>query len=186
MTTLSIWIFSTENAGRSRVEVGALFKLFREVLNRLETHKDFDKLRKETGVRFVGNLSLFPKDMIEHIKKIEKLTEKNNRFKLAILAGYGGRQELIDAAQKMADDAKRGKLKSITEKTFRSYLYAPDIPDPDLIFRSAGEQRLSGLLPWQSVYSEFYFCPKLWPAVTKEDFAKAIKEYTQRHRRFGK
>jgi undecaprenyl diphosphate synthase len=184
--TLSVWIFSTENASRSKEEVGALFKLFEEMLNKLESHKDFDKLRKEVELRFVGNLSIFPNRLIERIKKIEHLTEKNKEYKLVILAGYGGRQEIIDAANKIAADAKAGKAKRIDEETFRSYLYAPDIPDPDLIFRSADEQRLSGLLPWQSVYSEFYFCKKLWPDVTKEDFANAITEFRNRQRRFGK
>ncbi len=155
-------------------------------MDRIEKSKEFEKIRKEVSIRWVGKLSLFPKDIVERINKIEKLTGKNKKYTVVFLAGYGGRQELIDAANSMAVDVKSGKIKQIDEKTFNSYLYAPDISDPDLIFRSAGEQRLSGLLPWQSVYSEFYFCPKLWPDVTKEDFEKAISEFRQRHRRFGK
>jgi len=101
------------------------------------------------------------------------------------LIGYGGRQEIVDATNKIVEDAKLGKIKNIDEKIFASYLYAPDIPDPDLVIRTA-EKRLSGLLPWQSTYSELCFIDKLWPEFTKDDLIIAINNFRQRERRFGK
>lgn len=184
--TLSIWIFSTENASRSKEEIGALFTLFGVMLDRIGRDKDYDTLRKRAKIRFVGSLDIFPEIIRNKVKKIEDETAKNKEFNLMILCGYGGRQELIDAANHMISDAILGDLKKVDEKTFSSYLYAPDVSDPDLVFRSAGEKRLSGLLPWQTVYSEFYFCEKLWPDVEKSDIQDAIDEYKGRKRKFGK
>jgi len=186
ITTLSIWIFSTENSGRSKEEVEALYKLFEGMLDRIESSKELEQLRTKTRVRFIGRMSIFPKQIIERAKVVEAKTNPNAKYTVAILCGYGGRQEIVDATNRIIADAKAGKIKEVDEKTFSSYLYAPDISDPDLVFRSAGEKRLSGLLPWQTTYSEFYFCEKLWPDVTKEDLNKAITEYRSRQRRFGK
>jgi tritrans,polycis-undecaprenyl-diphosphate synthase [geranylgeranyl-diphosphate specific] len=186
ITTLSVWIFSTENANRNKEEVEALHKLFEEMLNRIENSKELEQLRAKARVKFVGRLSVFPKHIIERAKAVEAKTNQDAKFTLVILCGYGGRQEIVDATNRILVDAKAGKIKEVDEKTFSSYLYAPDVSDPDLIFRSAGEKRLSGLLPWQTTYGEFYFCDKLWPDVTKEDLNKAITEYRNRERRFGK
>ncbi|VVB73239.1 Tritrans,polycis-undecaprenyl-diphosphate synthase (GGDP specific) [uncultured archaeon] len=176
VTTLSIWIFSTENAGRSRDEVEALFRLFEEVLDKIESSKELEQLRTKARVRFIGQLSIFPKRIVDRVKEVEAKTNQDSKYTLAILCGYGGRQEIVDAANRIADDARNGKLDKVDEKAFASYLYAPDVRDPDLVFRSAGEKRLSGLLPWQTTYSEFYFCEKLWPDVNKEDLNRAINE----------
>jgi len=186
VTTLSIWIFSTENASRSKEEVESLYKLFEEMLNRIENSKELEQLRTKARVRFIGRMSIFPKHIIERAKAVEAKTNQDAKFTVAILCGYGGRQEIVDATNRIISDAKGGKIGAVDEKTFSSYLYAPDISDPDLVFRSSGEKRLSGLLPWQTVYSEFYFCEKLWPDITKEDLNTAISEFKSRKRRFGK
>ncbi|MEM3408072.1 MAG: polyprenyl diphosphate synthase [Candidatus Micrarchaeia archaeon] len=186
VTTLSIWILSTENMKRSKEEVDALFDLFNKMLDELLSSKDFEKARKEISITFVGDFSSFPKEIKDKIDRIHKLTSKNKKYKLGIFCNYGGRKELIDAANKMIKDAKTGKLNEVNENTFSNYLYAPHLGDPDIIFRSGGEVRLSGFMPWQSVYSELYFCKKLWPDITKKDFYSAIEEIKKRERRFGR
>jgi len=122
--------------------------------------------------------------LIEKAEKLEAKT-KNRKQTLAFLIGYGGRQEIVDGINRIIEDVKSGKINKVDENLFSSYLYAPDLPDPDLIIRT-GEKRLSGLLPWQSTYSELYFIDKLWPEITREDFVTAIDDFRQRERRFGR
>jgi len=184
--TISIWILSTENLKRSKEEVDALFDLFDRMLSELLSAKEFDKLRKEVKIKFVGDISIFPEKLQRKILEIEGKTSKNAKYTLAILCNYGGKKEIVDAVNKIIMDAKKGKIREIDEDSFRKYLYAPDIRDPDLILRAGGEKRVSGLLPWQSVYSEFYFTTKLWPDIQKKDIYNAIEEYRKRERRFGK
>jgi undecaprenyl diphosphate synthase len=176
---LIVWIFSTENAGRNEEEVKGLFELFDKTLDRLDKEEI-----KGVRMRFIGKRDIFPKRIIDKADKLEEKTKKEKRS-LIILVGYGGRQEIVDAANRIIIDAKEGKVSVVNEKIFSSYMYAPDVPDPDIIIRT-GEKRLSGLLPWQSVYSELYFIDKLWPEFTKEDLVGAISDYRQRERRFGK
>lgn len=176
---LTLWILSTENASRTKSEVEGLFKLFERMLGEIENgHED-------SSIRFAGDFSIFPQSLVKRAKKVEEKT-KGRKLKLIILMGYGGRREIVDAVNKLIEEAKEGKISKVDEESFRQYLYAPDIPDPDLIFRSGGEKRLSGLLPWQTTYSEFYFSDKLWPEITRDEFDTAIADYRQRHRRFGK
>ena len=184
--TISVWILSTENIKRSKDEVDALFDLFNRMLDDLLNSREFEKLRKEVRIRFVGDISVFPDRLIEKIERIESTTSKNRKYTLAILCNYGGKKEIIDSVNRIIKDAKKGKVAKIDEESFQKYLYAPDIRDPDLIFRAGGERRASGLLPWQSVYSEFYFSNKLWPDIQKKDIYTAIEEYKRRERRFGK
>jgi undecaprenyl diphosphate synthase len=178
---LTLWIFSTENASRPSEEVSTLFKLFDKMLDEVEKKYDEDE---GVSFRFVGRLDLFPKELVARAKSIEEKT-KGRSLQVIILMGYGGRQEIVDAVNKLIGDVKKGKTDKIDEKTFTSYLYAPDVPDPDLIIRTA-EKRLSGLLPWQGVYSEIYFCKKLWPEFTKKDLAAAVRQYYATERRFGR
>jgi len=176
---LTLWILSTENASRTKSEVEGLFKLFERMLNEIE------KGHEDSSIRFAGDFSIFPASLVERARKVEEKT-KGRKLQLIILMGYGGRREIVDATNRIIKDATDGRISKVDEASFRQYLYIPDIPDPDMIFRSGGEKRLSGLLPWQTVYSEFYFSDKLWPEITKEEFAAAINDYRQRHRRFGK
>jgi len=116
------------------------------------------------------------------IKKAEELSEKNKEYQLNLLLSYGGRAEIVDAINAII---KKG-YEEVDEEIVSSHLYTAGLPDPDLIIRTSGEQRLSGLLPWQSVYSELYFCRKLWPDFGKKDFEVALRHYARRKRRFGR
>ncbi|MCS7109637.1 MAG: polyprenyl diphosphate synthase, partial [Candidatus Micrarchaeota archaeon] len=156
------------------------------MLDEILNSKDFDKVRKEVKIRFLGDLTPFSSELREKIKKVEKLTSKNAKYTLAIFCNYGGRKEIVDAVNKIIKDAKEGKIDKIDEGLFSKYLYTAELPDPDLIFRSGEEKRLSGFLPWQSVYSEFYFSDKLWPDITKKDILAAINDFKKRERRFGR
>ena len=115
-------------------------------------------------------------------------THENREMTLVFAVSYGGRAEIVDAAQRIARDAEDGKLdvNQLDEKIFASYLYAPDLPDPDLLIRTSGESRLSGFLLWQSAYAEFVFVDVNWPAFRHVDFLRALRDYAGRNRRFGK
>ncbi|MCX8202297.1 MAG: polyprenyl diphosphate synthase [Candidatus Micrarchaeota archaeon] len=186
ISTLSVWILSTENMKRSKMEIDVLFDLFDKMLDELLYGDEFKKARDEVRIKFVGNITNFPAHLKEKILKIENLTQKNAKYTLAIFCNYGGRKEIVDTVNKIILEAKSGKIKEVNEQLFAKYLYAPEIGEPDLIFRSGGEKRLSGFLPWQSVYSEFYFTNKLWPDVSKKDIYTAIEEFKKRERRFGR
>lgn len=186
VSTLSVWILSTENMKRSKEEIEDLFDLFEKMLDQLLSSKDFEEVRKEVKIKFIGDISIFPESIKKKIKEIESKTYENSKYTLVICANYGGRKEIIDAVNKIIVDAKNGKISHINDEEFRKYLYAPEISEPDLIFRSGGEKRISGFMPWQSVYSEFYFSNKLWPDIEKRDIYKAIEDFKKRQRRFGK
>jgi undecaprenyl diphosphate synthase len=177
---LTMWGFSTDNFKRDRSEVGALFELFKENLRKAIDSDDSNK--KELRVRFFGRLALFPPEMQEMIRKAEKATAGGQRkYQLNLLLSYGGREELVDAVNSILAE----RVEKVDEKAISDHLYTRGLPDPDLIIRTSGEQRLSGLMPWQSCYSEFYFCRKLWPDFTRKDFEAALKEFARRRRRYG-
>ena len=180
---VTLWGFSMENFDRDRGEVELLMKLFETKLNEInneEVHQN--KIR----VRVFGRKELLTKKVREKIEQFEKETENYDRYFVNILLAYGGKQEIVDACNSILEDFKDGKLKSVTEKNFPTYLYTPGLPDPDLVIRTSGEQRISGLMPWQTSYSELYFCPKLWPDFSKQDLKDALEDYESRKRRFGK
>jgi undecaprenyl diphosphate synthase len=177
---LTMWGFSLENFQRDKSEIGQLFELFKQNLR--EAIEGDEKNKHELRVRFFGRLHLFPREIQEMIKKAEQLSSKNSKHQLNLLLSYGGRAEIIDAVNTILKEG----YKEVDEKIVSEHMYTKDIPDPDLIIRTSGEQRLSGLLPWQSVYSEFYFSKKLWPDFGKKDFEAALKQYAKRKRRFGK
>ena len=139
-------------------------------------------------IRWIGRPKRLWSSVIKELEEAEELTKKNKTLTLNMCVNYGGRSEIVDAATALARDVKRGKVKpdSITEKTFVKYLNSPTMSDVDLFLRSSGEQRTSNFLPWQSVYAEFVFMDVLWPDVTRKTLWKAIEEYSQRDRRFGK
>ncbi|MFA5050327.1 MAG: polyprenyl diphosphate synthase [Candidatus Micrarchaeia archaeon] len=177
---LTMWGFSLENFRRDEKELLKLFELFKK--NLVKALVSSEKEKFDVKVKFLGRTSLFPKEISEMMKKAEKESENREKYQLNLLMSYGGRAEIIDAVNTII---KKG-IKKIDEKTFQNYLYTKAIPDPDLIIRTSGEKRLSGLMPWQSAYSELYFCDKLWPDFKKEDFEDAIDNYLKRKRRFGK
>jgi|WetSurMetagenome_2_1015567.scaffolds.fasta_scaffold124351_2 undecaprenyl diphosphate synthase len=178
---LTMWGFSTDNFKRDRDEVGGLFELFKENLKKAIDSDDRNK--DELRVRFFGRVSLFPKEIQEMIKKAEELTSSGERkYQLNLLLSYGGREEIVDAVNSIIGEG----LKEVDEDAISAHLYTKGLPDPDLIIRTSGEQRLSGLMPWQSCYSEFYFCKKLWPDFSKRDLDAALSVYMKRKRRYGK
>jgi undecaprenyl diphosphate synthase len=178
---LTMWGFSTDNFKRDREEVGGLFELFKENLKKAIESDDRNK--NELRVRFFGRLNLFPREIQEMIRKAEEATAPGDRkYQLNLLLSYGGREELVDAVNSII----REGVREVDEDAISAHLYTKGLPDPDLIIRTSGEQRLSGLLPWQSCYSEFYFCKKLWPDFSKKDFGAALSEYAKRMRRYGK
>lgn len=178
---LTMWGFSTDNFKRDRDEVGGLFELFKENLKKAIDSDDSNK--NELRVRFFGRLDLFPREIQEMIRKAEEATSGGERkYQLNLLLSYGGREEIVDAVNAIIAEG----IRKADEETIARHLYTRGLPDPDLIIRTSGEQRLSGLMPWQSCYSEFYFSKKLWPDFSKRDFDAALREYANRMRRFGK
>lgn len=172
------YAFSTENWQRTKLEVSYLLQLFREVLDR-----DMPELMAK-GVRIncVGRLTDFPADLQEKMREVMAASAKNKKINLHLALSYGGRAEILAAAKKLIEQG----IKNPTEKDFSQALWTAGIPDPDLVIRTSGEERLSGFLPWQSVYSELFFTPTLWPAFTKKEFLSILKEYDGRERRRGK
>lgn len=177
---LTMWGFSTDNFRRDPDEVQGLFGLFKENLKKAIESDDRNK--KELRVRFFGRLNLFPKEIQQMIRKVEEVSGRNTKYQLNLMLSYGGREEIVDAVNRIIAEGAR----EVDENAISRHLYTHGLPDPDLIIRTSGEQRLSGLMPWQSCYSEFYFCKKLWPDFSKKDFDAALKEYARRRRRFGK
>ncbi|MFA5108341.1 MAG: polyprenyl diphosphate synthase [Candidatus Micrarchaeia archaeon] len=181
--TVSFWAFSTENFNRDKEEVEGLFVAFEVRLAKIMKEAEFE--RHQVRVRFVGERERFPKKIQMGMKKIEDDTKKYDKYFLNMFIGYGGRPELVDAAKKLAKDFASNPQK-ITEAEFEKRLWSAGVPDPELIVRTSGEMRLSGFLPFQSTYSELYFCQKLWPEFEQADFESALQEFSNRKRRWGK
>ena len=180
---LTVYAFSTENWKRPKTEVMGLMSLLANYLKNWESYIGGTEIR----IRVIGDISSFDPAIKAAINYVEKMTEKKKGLSVNIALGYGGRNEIISAAKKLAQKVKDGtiNLNDITEEAFSKELYTYDIPDPDLIIRTAGELRLSNFLIWQSSYSEFWFTDKLWPEFMEEDLEQAICDYQQRKRKFG-
>ena len=180
---LTVYGFSTENWKRSVEEVGALMQLFRYYMVRLL------KIAKANNVRvkMIGERSRFDRDIVEGINRLERETKDNTGLTFVIAVNYGGRDEIVRAARRMAEDLEQGRIEKeeITEQSFASYLDTAGIPDPDLLIRTSGELRLSNYLLWQLAYTEIYVTDCLWPDFDKEELEKAIAAYNKRDRRFG-
>ena len=181
---LTVYAFSTENWSRPENEVAALMKLLRNYMKTcLKT-----AAKNDMKIRVIGDIEPLDDDIKSRIRELEAATTDNGGLNFTIALNYGSRDELTRAAQKMAKDCAEGKIKAeeIDESVFETYLDTHGIPDPDMMIRTSGEQRLSKYLLWQLAYSEFYFTDVPWPDFTKEELVKAIEEYNHRHRRFGK
>ena len=181
---LTVYAFSTENWSRPENEVAALMKLLRNYMKTcLKT-----AAKNDLTTRVIGDIEPLDDDIKSRIRELEAATTDNGGLNFTIALNYGSRDELTRAAQKMAKDCAEGKIKAeeIDESVFETYLDTHGIPDPDMMIRTSGEQRLSNYLLWQLAYSEFYFTDVPWPDFTKEELVKAIEEYNHRHRRFGK
>ncbi|MEE0419890.1 MAG: isoprenyl transferase [Lachnospiraceae bacterium] len=180
---LTVYLFSTENWKRSKDEVDGLMKLFRSYT------KTCIKTAAENNmkVRTLGDPSALAKDLQESLRRLVDSSKDNTGLNFQIAINYGSRDEIIRAVQRVAADCAEGKIEadSIDEELFSGYLDTAEIPDPDLLIRTSGEQRLSNYLLWQLAYTEFYFTDVPWPAFTKDEMWKAIEKYNGRERRFG-
>jgi undecaprenyl diphosphate synthase len=180
---LTMFGFSSENWRRPEGEVFDLMQLLRFYLRSeiAELHKNGVRLR------VIGDRSKLSGDIVTMIEKAEELTRGNTDLNLIIALSYGSRQEIADATRQMVRDALEGLLRpeDITEESFSARLLTRDIPDPDLLVRTSGEQRISNFLLWQSAYTELVFVDTLWPDFTKRDLEDAIREFNQRDRRYG-
>lgn len=183
---LTIYAFSTENFNRSQKEVATLMGLLKQELDKAK--EDSRIHQNKVRIRILGRLESLPEDLQGSARVIMRMTKAYNAYQLNIALAYGGREEIIQAIQHMGSDIKKGKLKikDISQKTVSSYLYTKGLPDPDLILRTSGEERISNFLLWQLAYSELYFSDVYWPALQKRDFLLAIRSYQNRKRRFGK
>ena len=181
---LTLYAFSTENWNRSEDEVQTLMGLLRDYLK-----SDLKEVQKNNvRIRFIGEREMLDADIVQKMAEIESETLKNTGMTLCIALSYGSRQEIVNAVKKTAALVKEGdiSLNDIDVKLFSDMLYTKDIPDPDLVVRTSGEQRISNYLLWQIAYSEFYFTDVLWPDFNKKLLEDIIAEFNKRERRYGK
>jgi short-chain Z-isoprenyl diphosphate synthase len=187
---ITLWVFSTENRKRPLEEVTGILAAVENKLKILACDSQIHSRR--IRVRAVGRLELPPPSTLAAVRAAEAATKDYSGMHLTIAAAYGGREEIVDAVrgllrdQLAQDKTLREAIELVTPEAISRSLYAPDLPDPDLIIRTSGEIRLSGFLLWQSVFSEFYFTDVYWPAFRRIDFLRALRAFQQRQRRFGK
>lgn len=175
---LIVYAFSEENWRRTEEEVGHLMKLFRYFIE----HEGKRLLAEEVRVRFVGDRARFSEDIQKGMERVESMTGKDFRITLYLAVSYGGRAEILAAANALIFE----NAEIVSEEEFSKKLWSYPMPDPDLIIRTGGEQRLSGFLPWQSVYSELFFTETLWPDFSPMEFERIVADFHTRERRYGK
>ena len=180
---VTVYAFSTENWSRPESEVHTLMELFVEYFDRYDPELEAEGIR----VRFTGDISALPQNIQEVCKRAEEGSKHRDRMTLIVALNYGGRREIVQAAQKLSALVASGEIKSedITEELFSKNLYLPDVPDPDLIIRPSGEERTSNFLVWEGAYSELWFSDVLWPDFGMKELTDALVAYTKRDRRFG-
>ena len=177
------WRISTENWNRPKEEVNALMKLLRNYMKTcLKT-----AAKNDMKVRVIGDITKLDEDIQKRILELEEATKNNGGLNFQIAINYGSRDEITRAVRTLAEDVKEGKLmpEEVNEACIERYLDTHDIPDPDLLIRTSGEQRLSNYLLWQLAYTEFYFTDVPWPDFSKQELEKAIEQYNRRDRRYG-
>ncbi|MDR1560102.1 MAG: isoprenyl transferase [Clostridiales bacterium] len=180
---LTVYAFSTENWRRPKDEVDTLMDLIHDYI---QQYID-DSKKNDMRIRMIGDLSRLSAELRRKIDDLLEMTKDKKGMSVVIALNYGGRDDIVRAARKLAADVKGGRktLNEVDEKLFASYLDTADMPDPDLLIRTSGEMRISNFLLWQTAYTEIYYCDKLWPDFTIKDLEKAIGQYQQRNRRYG-
>lgn len=180
---LTVYAFSTENWKRPKDEVDTLMKLLRSYMKTCLKTAEKNRMR----VRVLGDLTGLDEDIRSRILELEEASKDHDGLNFQIAINYGSRDEMVRAMRRMAADQAEGKItpEEITEERFAGYLDTAGIPDPDLLIRTSGEERLSNFLLWQLAYTEFYFTDVLWPDFSKKELEKAIEQYNKRDRRFG-
>ena len=178
ITELTLYAFSMQNLNRPKKEYDFIMDVFRDALK--EFFSDDNKNKDKMRLRVLGRIDLLPEDICNTLKEAQEKTKQNTPFTLNMALAYGGREEIVDAVNKMLKD----NINSIDEKSFAKYLYFDS--EPDLIIRTGGDRRTSNFLPWQSIYSEWAFLEKTWPEFERKDLVACIDDFNQRERRFGR
>jgi len=182
---LTIWLLSNQNLSRPPAELEPLLAIIADTVNDLAS-------RRRWEIRPVGSMELLPKDLVDQLNDVASKTKGIKGVLINVAIGYGGRSEIADAVKSIinapanVDKSAAEIASSISVDEIGRHLYTAGLPDPDLVIRTSGEQRLGGFLLWQSAHSEFYFCEAYWPDFRRVDFLRAIRAYSQRNRRFGK
>ncbi len=179
---LTVYAFSTENWSRPEEEVGTIMKLLKKYLNEAIDTMERDHIR----MKIFGDVQGLPQELQELVKKTDEISQRYEGFQANICLNYGGRNEIVNAAKRYAEALAKGEdVGELTEEKLSGYMYSAGIPDPDLLIRPGGEQRISNFLLWQCAYAEFYFTDVLWPDFSPEELDKAIAEFHRRDRRYG-
>ena len=179
---LTVYAFSTENWKRPEDEVKTIMRLLRRYLNEAIDTMERDKIR----MKIFGDVAGLPQELQELVQKTDEISKHYEGFQANICLNYGGRDEIVHAARRYAEDYAAGKAQGeLSEEQFGGYLYSAGIPDPDLLIRPGGEQRISNFLLWQCAYAEFYFSDVLWPDFGTDELDKAIEAFRRRDRRYG-
>lgn len=187
---ITMWVFSTDNKGRSDEELQYLFKLFKHEAERMIANPRIHD--NKVRVKIIGDIADFPEDTRGALIELEEKTADYDQMLLNIAIGYGGREEITHAVQKLLKEKlQQGErledvVDDLSPDEIGQYLYTAGTPDPDFVIRTSGEIRLSGFLLWQTAYSEYYFCDVFWPSFRRLDFLRALRNYQDRERRFGK
>lgn len=188
INTVTLYMLSTDNLKRPERELQQLIAIISDTVGKIGQGLPDGT---EVQVQCVGQLQLLPEELQDRLAQISAQTANNRGIHVNVAIGYGGRQEIVDAvrdlliAEEQAGRSCRDIAADLSAKKISQYLYTRGQPDPDLVIRTSGEQRLSGFLLWQAAYSELYFCEALWPDFRKTDFLRALRDYTKRQRRFG-
>ncbi len=179
---LTVYVFSTENWKRAKVEVDYLMRLFRVYIRKVAKAKDGN-----IKIKFFSSRKILEDKMIKMMDEAEEATKDNTGLQLNLCFNYGGRTEIVEAVENIVDDIEKNKIskEDINEVLFSSYLYSKNVPDPEIVIRTSGEMRLSNFLPWQGTYSELFFVKKTWPDFKIEDLKEVLSEFESRDRRFG-
>ena len=178
---LTVYAFSTENWKRPEEEVSTIMKLLDRYLQEAIATMEKDKIK----MKIFGNVEGLSPQLRALVEKTDEISKKYDGFQANICLNYGGRDEIVNAAKRYAQDLKEGKAGELTEEVFSNYMYSAGIPDPDLLIRPGGEKRISNFLLWQCAYSEFYYTDVLWPDFSEKELDKAIEEFNRRDRRYG-
>ena len=183
---LTVYAFSTENVRRDVDEVDGLMQIFEKSFYRAA--EDDRVTKNKLRIKVLGQTEMLPENVQKAIRYAEEKTKHHDQYTLNLAVAYGGREEILRAIRKIAHDVKAGELEphEIDHEFFSKQLYTAELPDPDLILRTSGEERISNFLLWQLAYSELYFTDVYWPGFRKIDFLRAIREYQRRARRYGK
>ena len=178
---LTVYAFSTENWKRPAEEVSAIMALLEKYLREAIEQMERDKVK----VKFFGDTTVLSPELRRLIARTDEISARFEGCQVNICLNYGGRDEILRAVRRYADEVKSGRVNDLDEAAFGNYLFSAGVPDPDLIIRPSGEYRLSNFLMWQSAYAELYFTDVLWPDFSEADVNRAIAAYQGRHRRFG-